>query len=110
MLDKKKKLENQLLKLQNKLRDTEKEVEVKQIVKTQQLKQQKNALENESAHLKLLIDSKRRRGTGRNRRKSINQSGRNKSTRRASIKDGSMAFNFKSLNNNKSPPTSPTNI
>merc|ERR1712154_63973 len=102
LLEKKKKLQNELLKLKNEMRDKQKEVKVLANVQSQQLEQHKIAMENEANHLKLLIDSKRRRGSGRNRRKSTKDGGR-KSTRRSSIKDGSLAFSF------NSPTMSPTN-
>ena len=101
MFEKKKKLENELLKLQNKLRDTQKEVEVKEQVMTEQLEQQKQAFESKGAHLRILIDSKRARSRS-SRRKSLAPSTRNRmSTRR-------IPFNYKSPN--QSPPLSPPNV
>lgn len=108
MVEKKKKLENKLLKLQNKLSDTQKEVQVKEEVMINELKQQKDAFENEGAHLRILIDQKRGRSGRQSRRKSLNPSTRNRiSTRRAANKDSNKSFNFNALN--KSPPVSPTN-
>ena len=108
MLEKKKKLENKLLKLENRLRDTQKEVEVKEQVMIKELNQQKDAFENEGCHLRILIDQKRGRSGRQSRRKSLNPSARNRvSTRRSANKDSNKSFNFNALN--KSPPVSPTN-
>eukprot|EP00483_Globobulimina_turgida_P008347 UN08364 len=81
LLEKKKDLQNKLLKLENKMRDKQKEVKVLENVQLKELKQHKIAMENEGGQLRILINAKKRKGSARARRKSINP----KSTRRQSV-------------------------
>lgn len=97
LLAKKQKLESELLKLENTMRDKQKEVEVLAEVQTEQLEQHKAALEDEANNLRLLIDAKQRKSSGlRSRRKSVKlYSG--KSTRRETMRHPNLSqFSFAS--------------
>merc|ERR1712013_166801 len=95
LLATKKALENKRVNLENQMRDKQKEVEVLAQVQQQQLAKHKQAMESHAHHLRMLIDTKGRRGTGRARRNSHHANRMSKSTRRQSTvnKDGG-GFNF----------------
>ena len=104
LLAKKQILQNQRLKLQNKMRDKQKEVEVLSKMQAEQLKSHKKAIQNEAEQLRALIDSKRYNRSTRNRRKSLKSK-----TRRSSMNQKSPnAFSFDELR--KSPPMSPATL
>ena len=101
-MERKKALENQLLKLNNEKRDKQKEVEVLANVQAEQLQRHKAAIQNQAKQLRTLIDQKKRRSMRNNRRGSHHHStfNRAKSTRR-----GSQAHS--QFFGSQSPPMSP---
>ena len=110
LLERKRKLENELLKLNNEQRDKQKEVEVLAKVQAEQLQKHKVAIQNQAKHLRSVIDQKKRRSMRHNRRNSSHHStfNRAKSTRRGS-QHHSQFFGSQSPPTSPLPPSSPAN-
>jgi len=103
LLERKRKLENELLKLNNEKRDKQKEVEALAKVQDEKLQKHKVAIQNQAKHLRNLISQKKRRSMRGNRRGSVHHTNfsRAKSTRRGS-QQKSQFFG------SQSPPMSPS--